>query len=78
MQIGFVGLGKMGGNMVRRLLGRGQAVVAWDPDAATLARIAAEGAVAAAGLADLGKRGEMNYSFYVKLFKHTTDICGVA
>ncbi len=31
MKIGFVGLGKMGGNMVKRLLERGHSVVAFDP-----------------------------------------------
>ncbi len=31
MKIGFVGLGKMGGNMVKRLLPRGHSVVAFDP-----------------------------------------------
>lgn len=31
MQVGFVGLGKMGGRMVRRLLSAGHEVVAYDP-----------------------------------------------
>ncbi len=31
MKIGFVGLGKMGGNMVKRLLQKGHTVVAFDP-----------------------------------------------
>lgn len=31
MNIGFVGLGKMGGNMVKRLLEKGHAIVAFDP-----------------------------------------------
>lgn len=31
MKIGFIGLGKMGGNMVKRLLERGHTVVAFDP-----------------------------------------------
>ena len=31
MEIGFVGLGKMGGNMVKRLLERGHTIVAFDP-----------------------------------------------
>jgi len=35
MQFGFVGLGRMGGNMTRRITGAGHTVVAWDrsPDA---------------------------------------------
>ncbi len=31
MRIGFVGLGKMGGNMVKRLVERGHSVIAFDP-----------------------------------------------
>jgi 6-phosphogluconate dehydrogenase len=31
MKIGFVGLGRMGGNMVKRLLERGHTIVAFDP-----------------------------------------------
>jgi 6-phosphogluconate dehydrogenase len=53
MELGFVGLGRMGGNMVTRLVRDGHRVVAYDrsPDAASLAR--ANGAEAAAALADL-------------------------
>jgi 6-phosphogluconate dehydrogenase len=40
MQIGFVGLGRMGGNMVTRLLRAGHQIVAYDP--AEAARAAAE------------------------------------
>lgn len=53
MQIAIVGLGKMGGNMVKRLLGGGHQVVAWDRDAATVESLAKEGAVSATSLADL-------------------------
>ena len=52
-QIGFVGLGRMGGNMTRRLAAAGHTVVAWDrnPDAVTSA--SAAGIAGAASLADL-------------------------
>jgi len=53
MQIAIVGLGKMGGNMVRRLLAGGHEVVAWDRDASVVTNLASEGAVAATSLADL-------------------------
>ena len=33
MQIGLIGLGRMGGNMSRRLLGGGHEVVVWDRSA---------------------------------------------
>jgi 6-phosphogluconate dehydrogenase len=40
MQIGFVGLGRMGGNMVTRLQRGGHSIVAYDP--AEAARPAAD------------------------------------
>lgn len=53
MQIALVGLGKMGGNMVRRLLRGGHEVVAYDRDPAAVARVVAEGAKGASSLAEL-------------------------
>ncbi|MCW5836815.1 MAG: decarboxylating 6-phosphogluconate dehydrogenase [Labilithrix sp.] len=53
MQIAIVGLGKMGGNMVKRLLGGGHQVVAWDRDPAAVERLAKDGATGATSLADL-------------------------
>ena len=53
MQLGMVGLGRMGGNMTQRLIERGHTVVAYDRNADTLAAAASEGAVAASSLADL-------------------------
>src|SRR5256885_1883308 len=47
MEIGFVGLGRMGGNMTLRLLKRGHRVVAFDLSAEAVKRHAAEGAVGA-------------------------------
>ena len=53
MQIGFVGLGKMGGNMVKRLREGGHAVVVSDRSADAVAASVREGASGAADLADL-------------------------
>ena len=53
MEIGFVGLGKMGKNMVLRLLAGGHRVVAYDRTPEPLAEVAAKGAVAAKDFADL-------------------------
>jgi 6-phosphogluconate dehydrogenase len=53
MQIAIVGLGRMGGNMVRRLLGGGHQVVAYDRDAAAVETLAKEGAIGASSLADV-------------------------
>ena len=36
MQIAMIGLGKMGGNMVKRLLGGGHEVFGWDRDPAVV------------------------------------------
>lgn len=47
----MVGLGRMGGNIVRRLLRAGHQAVVWDRDPAPGAALAAEGAEAVAGLA---------------------------
>ena len=44
MQIGFVGLGRMGLNMVTRLVRGGHAVVAYDRSADAVARAEAAGA----------------------------------
>jgi 6-phosphogluconate dehydrogenase len=51
MQIGFIGLGRMGGNMTRRLTAAGHTVLAWDrnPDAV---RAASEAGVAGASSVD--------------------------
>jgi len=56
MQLGMVGLGRMGGNMARRLLRAGHAVVGWNRGPEPLARLAEAGGQAAASLADLVSR----------------------
>jgi 6-phosphogluconate dehydrogenase len=48
MQIGIVGLGRMGANMARRLARRGVEVVGFDADPATSAALAGEGVLEAA------------------------------
>ena len=56
MKLGFVGLGKMGGNMVRRLLADGHEVVAWARGADSVREAVAEGAVGATSLEDVAAR----------------------
>jgi 6-phosphogluconate dehydrogenase len=56
MQIGMIGLGRMGANMVRRLLRGGHDVVVFDVNAQAVADLAKEGAVGATSLADLCAR----------------------
>jgi 6-phosphogluconate dehydrogenase len=53
MQIGMIGLGRMGANLVRRLMRDGHECVVYDVDAASVAELEGEGAVGAASLADL-------------------------
>lgn len=53
MEIGFVGLGRMGKNMVLRLVRGGHRVVAWDPNPESVAEVARAGAVGSSGLADV-------------------------
>jgi len=56
MEIGFIGLGRMGGNMTRRLIAGGHAVVAWDRAADAVRQAAAGGARASSSLDDLVSR----------------------
>ena len=56
MQIAIIGLGKMGGNMVKRLMGGGHKVVAYDRDAGAVERLAKEGATGASSLEDVVKK----------------------
>lgn len=53
MQLAMIGLGKMGGNMVERLLRGGHTVVAFDRAADTVQKYAKLGAAAAASLAEV-------------------------
>ena len=52
MQLGMIGLGRMGGNIVRRLMQRGHSAVVYDKDRTAVAALAAEGAVGATTLED--------------------------
>ncbi|HEX7165435.1 MAG TPA: decarboxylating 6-phosphogluconate dehydrogenase [Acidimicrobiales bacterium] len=53
MQLGMVGLGRMGGNMTARLIEHGHEVVAFDRNPDTVAAAESEGAIGAATLHDL-------------------------
>ncbi len=53
MQLGMLGLGRMGGGMARRLLAAGHSCVVHDPQPAAVAALAAEGATPAASYAEL-------------------------
>jgi 6-phosphogluconate dehydrogenase len=53
MQLGMIGLGRMGANMVRRLMKDGHDCVVFDVDSAVVSQLESEGATAAGSLADL-------------------------
>jgi 6-phosphogluconate dehydrogenase len=53
MQLGMIGLGRMGGNMVERCLRDGHDIVVSDTNAETVATYVAKGAVGASSLSDL-------------------------
>ena len=53
MQLGMIGLGRMGGNMVRRLMKGGHSCVVYDRDAERVKELAGEGAKGASDLAGI-------------------------
>ena len=51
MQLGMIGLGRMGANLVRRLMKDGHSCVAYDVNEAPIAQLESEGATGARTLA---------------------------
>ena len=56
MELGLIGLGKMGANMAERLLRGGHRVCGYDPNAGAVAHVVAAGGDQAASLADFAKK----------------------
>src|SRR5262245_28225279 len=56
MQLGFVGLGKMGGNMVERLIRAGHQTIVYDPKEEAAQRAVGVGATRAASLEELAAK----------------------
>jgi 6-phosphogluconate dehydrogenase len=56
MQIGIIGLGRMGGNIVRRLIRHGHEAVVYDRDQTAVMGVAGEGAAGASGIEELVRR----------------------
>ena len=56
MQLGMIGLGRMGANMVRRLIGKGHTCVVFDRSSQAMADLAKERAIGTDSLADLAKK----------------------
>lgn len=56
MELGIIGLGRMGGNMVQRLLSGGHRIVVYDQNQEAIQSSEEKGAVAASSLADLAAK----------------------
>ena len=56
MQLGMIGLGRMGANMVRRLQRNGHSCVVYDRNSKAIAEVTADGAQGSASLADFVKQ----------------------
>ncbi|WP_112381183.1 MULTISPECIES: phosphogluconate dehydrogenase (NAD(+)-dependent, decarboxylating) [Sphingomonas] len=67
MKIGLIGLGRMGGNIARRLMKAGHEVVAWDRDAAAVEKLTADGAQGASGIADMATKLDSPAIWWVML-----------
>ncbi|MEQ1776228.1 MAG: phosphogluconate dehydrogenase (NAD(+)-dependent, decarboxylating) [Burkholderiales bacterium] len=67
MQLAMVGLGRMGGNLVRRLLRAGHSCVGFDADQTAVARLAAEGTASATDLNDLVRQLDAPRAVWVML-----------
>ncbi len=67
MQLGVIGLGRMGGNITRRLIQGGHRCVVYDRDAGAVAKLAAEGAAGAKDISDLVRQLEAPRVVWVML-----------
>ncbi|OKO88430.1 6-phosphogluconate dehydrogenase [Bradyrhizobium sp. NAS80.1] len=67
MQLGMIGLGRMGGNIVRRLMRHGHSTVVYDKDAKAVAGLAADGAQGAATLEEFVAKLERPRTAWVML-----------
>src|SRR5215217_180553 len=59
MQLGLIGLGRMGANMARRLAGGGHEVITWDRSATAVAALQARGITGTTSIDDLIRKLEM-------------------
>ena len=74
MQLGIIGLGKMGGNIARRLAKAGHEMVVYDLDQKTVQKLADEGMTAASSLEDMISKLKAPRSIWVMLpAGHITD-----
>src|SRR3954454_8870428 len=67
MQLGMIGLGRMGGNIVRRLMKHGRSAVVYDKDPQAVAALTADGAAGAKALEDFVSKLERPRTAWVML-----------
>ncbi|QNA85098.1 decarboxylating 6-phosphogluconate dehydrogenase [Sphingomonas sp. So64.6b] len=67
MKIGIIGLGRMGGNIARRLMRAGHETVVFDRDAKAIEALVADGAVGAASLEEMKGKLDSPAIFWVML-----------
>src|SRR6266481_4855654 len=67
MQLGVIGLGRMGGNIVRRLMRSGHSAVVYDKDEKAVAALASDGAAGAKALEDFVAKLEKPRTAWVML-----------
>ncbi len=67
MQLGIVGLGRMGGNISRRLMRDGHSTVVYDRSEQAVQGLTGEGAIGASGLADLVSKLQAPRAVWVML-----------
>lgn len=60
--VGFIGLGKMGGHMARRIVDAGHLLTVFDPAAEALEPLVAAGAVASASVREVADRAEIVFA----------------
>src|ERR1700758_4930767 len=67
MQLGMIGLGRMGGNIVRRLMRHGHTTVVYDKDAKAVDGLAKEGAEGASSLEEFVSKLEKPRTAWIML-----------
>ncbi len=82
MQLGMIGLGRMGANLTRRLMRDGHQMVVWNQDPAPIAQLASEGAAGAESAADLVAKLDPPRAVWVMVpaavtGKVVTDVAGL-
>ncbi len=60
--VGFVGVGKMGGHMARRIFGAGHRLTVFDPSPDAVAALATEGAFVAGSVREVADRAEIVFA----------------